>query len=63
MSPKRNQQDRFPTPLMVKVVNRILEASRVAPIVLRSEDDDGGRRTDELAPGNNSGILVVLRAF
>jgi len=48
---------------MEKVVNGVFQAARVSPVVLGGEDDDGGRRTDEVTPGYDGGVFVVLGGF
>ena len=44
------------------MVDCILDTSGVAPIVLRCDDNYGGRRTDEFAPGADDRIFVILGA-
>jgi hypothetical protein len=49
----------FPMPFMEKIVNGILDDGRIAPVVLRQDEDERSVFLDLFAPGAGMGLGVV----
>lgn len=58
MTPVTNNECRLPTPLVIKVVNGVLDNGRIPPVVLRNDEDEGMVAGDFGAPGAR--VIVVV---
>jgi hypothetical protein len=58
MTPITNNDRRLPTPLMIKIVNGVLDYSRIPPVILGYDEDEGVVGGYFCAPG--AGVCVVV---